>query len=80
MPEMKGAELLKTLKNPPAVVFTTAYREYALEGYDLNVMDYLLKLISFKRFVQAVEKFNVLFNQKTEIHFIIKGEKMSFCT
>ncbi|MBW6535181.1 MAG: response regulator transcription factor [Mariniphaga sp.] len=60
MPEMKGTELIKALKNPPAVIFTTAYREYALEGFDLNVIDYLLKPISFARFMQAVEKFFML--------------------
>ncbi|MDX8341229.1 LytTR family DNA-binding domain-containing protein [Draconibacterium sp. IB214405] len=58
MPEMKGTDLVKTLKNPPAIVFTTAYREYAIESYDLNVLDYLLKPISFERFLQAVEKYN----------------------
>jgi DNA-binding LytR/AlgR family response regulator len=57
MPEMKGTELLKSLKNPPAVIFTTAYRQYALEGYDLNVLDYLVKPISFGRLTQAIEKF-----------------------
>ncbi len=58
MPEMKGTELVKTLQNPPAVVFTTAHREYAIESYDLNVLDYLLKPISFERFLQTIEKFN----------------------
>lgn len=67
MPEMKGTELIKTLKNPPAVIFTTAYREYALEGYELNVIDYLLKPISFGRFMQAVEKFFKLHNNESEI-------------
>ena len=57
MPEMKGTELVKTLKNPPAVVFTTAHREYAIESYNLNVLDYLLKPISFGRFLQAIEKY-----------------------
>jgi len=57
MPEMKGTELLRSLKNPPAVIFTTAYRQYALEGYDLNVLDYLVKPISFVRLTQAIEKF-----------------------
>lgn len=73
MPGMKGTELIKTLKNPPAVIFTTAYREYALEGYDLNVLDYLLKPISMGRFFQAIEKFfsfyyrednNILFQER----------------
>lgn len=58
MPEMKGTDLVRTLKNPPAVVFTTAHREYAIESYELNVLDYLLKPISFERFFQAVGKYN----------------------
>jgi DNA-binding LytR/AlgR family response regulator len=57
MPQLTGLELLRTLKDPPAVIFTTAYREYALEGYELNVVDYLLKPISFERFLKAVDKF-----------------------
>lgn len=57
MPEMKGTEMLKGLKNPPKVIFTTAYREYALEGYELNVLDYLLKPVSFERFMQAIDKY-----------------------
>jgi DNA-binding LytR/AlgR family response regulator len=58
MPEMKGTELVKTLQNPPSVVFTTAHREYAIESYNLNVLDYLLKPISFDRFLQSIEKYN----------------------
>ncbi|WP_347840238.1 response regulator transcription factor [uncultured Draconibacterium sp.] len=57
MPEMKGTDLVKTLQKPPAVVFTTAHREYAIESYDLNVLDYLLKPISFARFLQSIEKY-----------------------
>ncbi len=67
MPEMKGTDLVKALKNPPAVILTTAYREYALEGFDLNVIDYLLKPISFERFMQAVEKFYLLYKNENEI-------------
>lgn len=73
MPEMKGTELIKALKNPPAVIFTTAYREYALEGFDLNVIDYLLKPISFARFMQAVEKFFAVFNSSAEVTLHQKG-------
>jgi len=56
MPEMTGVEFLKILPNKPVVIFTTAYSEYALEGYELDITDYLLKPFSFDRFVQAVNK------------------------
>jgi DNA-binding LytR/AlgR family response regulator len=56
MPEINGIELLKTLRNPPAVIFTTAYPEYAVESYDLNALDYLLKPIPFERFLKAIDK------------------------
>lgn len=57
MPGLTGIELLQTISNPPEVIFTTAYREYAFEGYELNVLDYLLKPIAFNRFLQAIDKF-----------------------
>ncbi|HEY5745917.1 MAG TPA: response regulator transcription factor [Chryseolinea sp.] len=56
MPKLKGFEFLKTLPSPPSVIVTTAYQEFALEGYELNVVDYLLKPFSFERFVKAVNK------------------------
>jgi DNA-binding LytR/AlgR family response regulator len=56
MPKLKGFEFLKTLNNPPKVIVTTAYKEFALEGYELNISDYLLKPFSFERFLKAINK------------------------
>lgn len=56
MPKLQGFEFLKTLPSPPRVIVTTAYQEYAWEGYELNIVDYLLKPFSFERFVKAVHK------------------------
>lgn len=56
MPKMTGMEFLRTLKNPPLIIITTAYSDYALEGYELNVTDYLQKPFGFERFFQAVNK------------------------
>lgn len=57
MPELTGLELLESIQHKPAVILTTAYREFAVEGFELNVLDYLVKPIPFKRFVQAMDKF-----------------------
>ena len=56
MPELLGTDLIKILQHPPQVIITTAYAEYALEGYDLDVVDYLLKPIRFERFLKAIDK------------------------
>ena len=56
LPKISGIEFLKSLQSLPYVIFTTAFSEYALEGYELNVVDYLLKPFSFQRFVQAINK------------------------
>ncbi len=56
LPKLKGLDFIKTLDNPPKIIVTSAYQDYALQGYELNVVDYLLKPIEFKRFVNAVNK------------------------
>ncbi|EWH14715.1 two-component system response regulator, LytR/AlgR family protein [Cellulophaga geojensis KL-A] len=64
MPKLKGLDFLKTLSQPPKTIITTAYKEYALEGYELNVVDYLLKPFSFDRLVKAVNKVSKLQTSK----------------
>jgi len=61
MPDINGVELAKSLKNPPMIVFTTAYSEFAVEGFNISALDYLLKPISFDRFLKAMEKAKNLF-------------------
>ena len=56
MPKVSGIEFIKMLRNPPLVIFTTAYSEYAVEGYSLDVIDYLMKPITFERFLKAAQK------------------------
>lgn len=56
MPVITGTDFLRSLRNPPLVVFTTAYHDYAVEGFELNSVDYLLKPITYERFYQAIEK------------------------
>jgi two-component system LytT family response regulator len=57
MPKISGIDLLKTLRNPPKTIITTAFREYALDGYELDIVDYLLKPITFDRFFKAIDRY-----------------------
>ena len=78
MPKLTGIDFVKNLPNPPSVIFTTAYPEYAIEGYELDILDYLLKPISFKRFLKAALKAQeIIHREKQEItqqedYFFIK--------
>lgn len=68
MDEFTGIQLLETIKDPPYVILTTAFDEYALKAYELDVMDYLLKPIPFERFVKAVEKVYARFLKDSQLH------------
>ena len=65
MPELTGIDFIKSLQKKPKIIFTTAYSEYAIEGYQLDVVDYLLKPFGFERFVQAANKAVELLNPQT---------------
>ncbi|HEU4574845.1 MAG TPA: LytTR family DNA-binding domain-containing protein [Chitinophagaceae bacterium] len=68
MPKITGTEFLKNLSHPPKVIFVTAYREYALESYELDAVDYLVKPVSFERFLKAVSKVKRLMGQEIISH------------
>lgn len=83
MPKITGLEFIRTIANPPPVIFTTAYPNYALEGFEVNAMDYLVKPVSFNRFVKAVLKAkeyyelrdkNATENAAGSNHFFIKAD------
>ena len=74
MPHLSGISFYKSLKNPPKVIFTTAYSEYALEGFEVEAIDYLLKPFSFERFVKAVSKVKALNDNKTD-YILLKSDK-----
>ncbi|MFL5740544.1 MAG: LytR/AlgR family response regulator transcription factor [Flavisolibacter sp.] len=87
MPKLTGIDFLKSLQHPPPVIFTTAYPQYALEGYELNALDYLVKPISFERFLKAAWKAKEYYEvrqknlvegdlQKTEFFFVKADNKL----
>jgi len=80
LPKLKGFDFLQTLRNPPHIIITTAYHEYALQGYELNVVDYLLKPIEFSRFLKAVNKLKMINSVKsyTSTVFIPPGNNYMF--
>jgi DNA-binding LytR/AlgR family response regulator len=84
MPKLTGIDFVKNLTEPPLIVFTTAYPEYAIEGYELNILDYLLKPISFPRFLKTALKAQEYLNKKAkndnaaqeDFFFIKSGQKI----
>jgi len=81
MPKLSGIGLLRSISDPPAVILTTAYDEYALEGYELDVVDYLLKPFSFERFLKAIskveERLNVRINGGSE-YMLVKADRKTY--
>lgn len=77
MPQITGTEFLKTLKHPPKVIITTAYREYALEGFELDVIDYLLKPITFERFLKAINKYYQMNQEEVQVFSGSSAEKLA---
>lgn len=73
MPVISGIDFLRSLKNPPLVIFTTAYHQYAVEGYELDVLDYLVKPINMSRLIKALDKAKQRLNEKTITPAIAPG-------
>jgi DNA-binding LytR/AlgR family response regulator len=86
MPGINGIEFLRSITNPPEVIFTTAFREYAAEAFDVNALDYLVKPVSMERFLKSINKFlekkssrqNSDFNLNENDYIILKSDKKNF--
>ena len=78
LPKLKGMAFLKTLTHPPSVIVTTAYHEYAVEGFNLNVTDYLLKPFDFERFLIAVTKVKTAQKEKSQSNEILETKDFIF--
>jgi DNA-binding LytR/AlgR family response regulator len=78
MPKLSGISFLKSMQDPPLVVLTTAYDDYALEGYELDVVDYLLKPFSFERFLQAISKVEGRLPDRNTNHIFVKADQKTY--
>lgn len=76
MPDFNGLEFIKSLKNKPEIIITTAYRNFAVQGFDLNILDYLVKPISFERFMQSIDKF--IDKKSSKLHKEVLVEQPQF--
>lgn len=78
MPHISGVEFLRSCVNPPKVIFTTAFKEYAVEGFELDVLDYMLKPISYERFLKAAHKardyFDLLHDKSEPEYLFVKAD------
>lgn len=82
MPKLSGISFVKSLKTPPAVVFITAYPEYAIDGFEVDAVDYLLKPVSFERFRTAInrllERFSENINSENRQHLMVRANKKNY--
>ncbi len=78
MPKMNGLEFIRSIEAKPSFVITTAYREYAVESYDLDVLDYLVKPIPFNRFLKSINKLSLKFNAEKSMENALDSSEKSF--